>query len=111
MVTEWEELEKLSKDELIIELVRQRWLYRDLKMTLRNLSSDFRLFAGAPGEIPPEEWQKKIAEYVFPNVKTEDMKIFRSGVWMKMSERNSIPCISMKTARRGHPNPDPGCFR
>ena len=38
-------------------------------MTLRNLSGDFRLFAGAPGEIPPEEWQKKIAEYVFPNVK------------------------------------------
>ncbi len=59
MVTEWEELEKLSKDELIIELVRQRWLYRDLKMTLRNLSGDFRLFAGAPVRYLPKSGRRR----------------------------------------------------
>ncbi len=68
MATEWEELEKLTNDELIIELVRQRWLYRDLKMVLRDLSGDFGYHAGAPGEIPPEKWQRKIAEYVFPKL-------------------------------------------
>ena len=35
MTSEWEDLEKLSKDELIIELVRQGWLYKDLKLHLR----------------------------------------------------------------------------
>lgn len=32
MASEWEELEKLSKDELIIELVRQRWQYKDFRL-------------------------------------------------------------------------------
>ena len=68
MVTEWEKLEKLSKDELITELVRQRWLYKDLKMVLYDLSGEFRYYAGVPGETPPKEWQKKIADYVFLKV-------------------------------------------
>ncbi len=33
-------LEKLSKDELMIELVRQRRLYRDLKLLLRRISEE-----------------------------------------------------------------------
>ena len=68
MTSEWEELEKLSKDELIIELVRQRWLYRDLKLLLRHISEEEGEYAGAPGQVPPREWQTKIAEYVFPTV-------------------------------------------
>ena len=40
MASEWEELEKLTKDELIIELVRQRWLYKDLKLLLRHMSEE-----------------------------------------------------------------------
>ncbi len=68
MTSEWEELEKLSKDELIIELVRQRWLYRSLKRLLRSLSEDEGWYADIEGQVPPEEWQKKIADYVFPNV-------------------------------------------
>ena len=88
MVTEWEELEKLSKDELIIELVRQRWLYKDLKMVLRDLSGDFGYHAGAPGQIPSKEWQKKIAEYVFPKVEEgryEDLQEW--GVDEKVGEK------------------------
>ena len=68
MASEWEELEKLSKDELIIELVRQRWLYKDLKLQLRYMSEDEGQYAGAPGQVPSKEWQRKIADYVFPNV-------------------------------------------
>lgn len=49
MVSEWEELETLTKDESIIELVRQRWLYRDLKRVLHDLSGDMRYYAGVPG--------------------------------------------------------------
>jgi hypothetical protein len=66
MASEWEELEKLTKDELIIELVRQRCLYKDLKLLLRQMSEEEGRYAGAPGQVPPREWQIKIAEYVFP---------------------------------------------
>ena len=68
MTSEWEELEKLTKDELIIELVRQRWLYRSLKQLLKNLSEEEGWYADIGGQIPSEEWQRKIAEYVFPKV-------------------------------------------
>ena len=68
MASECEELEKLSKDELIIELVRQRWLYKDLKLLLRHISEEEGTYAGAPGQVPSREWQIKIAEYVFPTV-------------------------------------------
>lgn len=67
-ISEWEELENLSKDELIIELVRQRWLYRSLKRLIGSLSEDEGWYADIGGQIPPEEWQRKIADYVFPNV-------------------------------------------
>jgi hypothetical protein len=57
MATQWEELEKLSKDELIIELVRKDWQMRNLRKVLigvaDNMGND-SLFE--PGERPPEEW-------------------------------------------------------
>ncbi len=59
MASEWEELEKLSKDELIIELVRQRWLYRDLKLLIRRISEEEGEYYGAPGQVPPREWQER----------------------------------------------------
>ena len=37
MASEWEELEKLSKEELIIELVRERTAHRELDRALRGL--------------------------------------------------------------------------
>jgi hypothetical protein len=55
MASEWEELERLSKDELIIELVRQRWLYKDLKLQLRYMSEEEGQYAGAPGQVPSKE--------------------------------------------------------
>ena len=38
MGSEWEELEKLSKDELIIELVRSRWQMRNLQKVILDVS-------------------------------------------------------------------------
>ena len=66
MVTEWEKLEKLSKDELIIELVKARWEKRNLQKVIVDLAENmgsYSLFA--EGEKPPAEWQEKIARYVF----------------------------------------------
>lgn len=66
--SEWEELEKLTKDELIIELVRARWRFRNLQKVILELSStmgDNCLFE--PGEKPSKEWAEKIAEYAFRN--------------------------------------------
>ena len=37
MASEWEELEKLSKDELIIELMRERWAHRNINQRLRMI--------------------------------------------------------------------------
>ena len=57
MASEWEEPEKLSKNELIIELVRQRWLYRRLKRLLGSLSEDEGWYADIEGQAPSEEWR------------------------------------------------------
>jgi len=72
--SEWEELEKLSKDELIIELVRERTLGRDIKDRIMqdlgeispkyasNVRFDDDGFAiwGAP---TTDEWAEKILLY------------------------------------------------
>lgn len=64
MVSEWEDLEKLSKDELIMELVRSRWRFRNLQKVIaelsRNMGDDC---AYEPGQKPSEEWASKIADY------------------------------------------------
>ena len=69
MTSEWEQLEKLTKDELIIELVKTRWEKRNLQNVLGELCKT----GGAgmvyePGAVPPEKWQKKIADYAFKNL-------------------------------------------
>ena len=62
----WSELEKLSKDELIIELVKAKWEMRNLQKVILELSQSLGSFyLYEPGIEPSEEWQKKIAEYVF----------------------------------------------
>ena len=66
MKTEWEKLEKLSKEELIIELVKAKWEKKNLQKVILDLADNmgcYNLFA--TGEKPPEKWQKLIAEYVF----------------------------------------------
>ncbi len=58
---EWKELESLSKDELIIELVKARWEMRNLMSVLGRLSeTGSEGFLCASGSKPSEEWLGKI---------------------------------------------------
>ena len=66
MVSEWEKLEALSKDELIIELVRSRWQMRNLQKVILDVSEKLGsdcLYE--PGQKPSDEWARKIADYAF----------------------------------------------
>ena len=72
MASEWEELEKLSKDELIIELVHWKTLYsilrgmQDESCHLPKLErKDAAVEEGDfnPGEYTTDEWAEKIALY------------------------------------------------
>lgn len=66
MVSEWEELEKLTKDELIIELVKSRWQFRNLQRVLSDLASNGGSYCQyEPGQRPSDAWARKIADYVF----------------------------------------------
>lgn len=68
MESEWEKLEKLSKDELIIELVRSRWQMRNLQKVIEDLSKNLGGYClYEPGQKPSKDWVKKIAEYAFRN--------------------------------------------
>ena len=71
MVSEWEELEKLSKEELIIELVRARTCYRGLRDTIdsdnvwpwpetlrESVDED-----PEEGQVVPEIWAERIVCY------------------------------------------------
>lgn len=64
MASEWEELERLSKEELIIELVKARRDMRNIRSVLADLSetgaSDFMYDDGSK---PSEEWLHRIAEH------------------------------------------------
>lgn len=66
MESEWEQLERLSKDELIIELVRSRWQMRNLQKVILDVSEKLGsdcLYE--PGQKPSDEWARKIADYAF----------------------------------------------
>ena len=75
MVSEWEELEKLSKDELIIELMKERYAHRDINSRLRMIIDYDHKAAKelpcevddgcseAPGYRTTEAWARKIIEY------------------------------------------------
>ena len=64
MGSEWEELEKLSKDELIIELVKSRRAMRNMCSLLSEISGDGAAhYLYDVGEKPTEEWLVKIATY------------------------------------------------
>ncbi len=69
MASEWEELEKLSKDELIIELVKARWEKRNLQNILGELAKTggFGMVYEA-GTKPSKEWQEKISKYAFKDL-------------------------------------------
>lgn len=68
MASEWEELEKLSKDDLIIQLV----LWKNLYATLRDEKGDKncpwyavkpKMTGDEPGEQTTKKWAEKIAQY------------------------------------------------
>ena len=64
MASEWEELEKLSKDELIIELVKSRRAMRNMCRLLDEISKDGAAhYLYDRGEKPSEEWLSKIVSY------------------------------------------------
>lgn len=72
MASEWEELEKLSKDELIIELMRERWVHRNINQRLRMIidydypdSDEVPCVVeeddhSSPGYETTDSWAKKI---------------------------------------------------
>lgn len=71
MASEWEELEKLTKEELIIELVKERTAHRELDRELRGLievdyPADRKLPVfdddGQPDDVC-DEWVAAIADY------------------------------------------------
>ncbi len=75
MVSEWEELEKLSKDDLIIELVKERTARRNVDRVLRSVvdveypvSRRFSVFGedyDSNYETTSDDWAYKIAYYAF----------------------------------------------
>ena len=63
MASEWEELEKLSKEELIIELVKARRDLRNIRNVLADLSeTGASEFMYDDGSKPSEEWLLRIVE-------------------------------------------------
>ena len=63
MASEWEELERLSKEELIIELVKARRDLRNIRSVLADLSeTGASEFMYDEGSRPSEEWLLRIVE-------------------------------------------------
>ncbi len=75
MTSEWEELEKLSKEELIIEIVKERTAHRELDRSVRGLMEidhpvDRRLpvFVDEDDESlsrTTDEWAYRVARYAY----------------------------------------------
>lgn len=73
MVSEWEELEKLSKDELIIELVKARRAMRNMCSLLHEISEDGAShFLYDKGEKPSDEWLQKIVDRATSQLDDDD---------------------------------------
>ena len=81
MASEWEELEKLSKDELIIELVHWKTLYSMLRseqdegcrypdLEVPCVIDDEGFWE--PGQVTSDEWAEKIAAYAAAHATGED---------------------------------------
>lgn len=82
MASEWEELEKLTKDELIIELVKERVSHRELERSIRGLidydyPADKRLSVFVDDDEPgygstTEDWAYRIACYAYEHAEDKD---------------------------------------
>lgn len=72
--SEWEELEALTKDELIIELVKSRWQFRNIKEVLSELATTGgEGYIYSKGQKPTEEWANKIVKYAEKNHSDGDL--------------------------------------
>lgn len=84
MASEWEELEKLSKDELVIELVKARYTIRNMCSILEEISDTAGShFLYDEGDEPSEEWMEKIVTYAkmkTPNGKLDSSELEHYGV-------------------------------
>ena len=82
MASEWEELEKLSKEELIIELVKERTAHRELDRSLRGLIEvDYPADRKLPVFVDDEDeslkqttddWAYRVAKYAYECAKDKD---------------------------------------
>ena len=73
MASEWEELEKLSKEELIIELVKARRDMRNIRSVLGELSeTGASSFMYDEGSKPSEDWLDRIVEYVDSRLNSDE---------------------------------------
>lgn len=82
MVSEWEELEKLTKEELIIELMKERTSHRELERSIRGLidvdyPADKTLPVFADMDEPglgsaSEDWLYRIAMYAYDKSADKD---------------------------------------
>ncbi len=82
MASEWEELEKLSKEELIIELVKERTAHREFDRALRGLIEvDYPADRKLPVFVDDEDeslkqttddWAYRVAKYAYERAKDKD---------------------------------------
>ena len=62
--TKWELFEELTRDDLIIELVKSRYQYECLRESIRSYLENGREFTVPDiGEVPTKEWLDKIIKY------------------------------------------------
>ncbi len=81
MASEWEELESWSKEDLIIELLKERNLRRQSNRAIRSIidldyPEDRRLPVyeddGTDGEVTTDEWARRIIAHVWRNTDDPD---------------------------------------
>ena len=73
MASEWEELEKLSKEELIIELVKARRDMRNIRSVLGEISeTGASSFMYDEGSKPSKDWLDRIVEYVDSRLNSDE---------------------------------------
>ncbi len=73
MASEWEELERLSKEELIIELVKARRDMRNIRSVLGELSeTGASSFMYDEGSKPSKDWLDRIVEYVDSRLNSDE---------------------------------------
>jgi len=72
--SEWEKLEKLTKDELIIELVKERRQRLELLLEIRSIADNqwFPVSGCRDGQKPPDGWARKIALYAAKTTPADD---------------------------------------